>query len=110
MGVGAVRESFRTVSEISERLTIMIVEHNIKGVLDIIDRAYVLDKGRVVFIGTPHAIRETDFLTQVFLGKSGNHPWITWHSNERNRTYTPNILSAVAFKPWSVGNEPPQQC
>ena len=73
MGVGVVRESFRIVSEISERLktTIMIVEHNIKGVLDIVDRAYVLDKGRIVFTGTPHSIRKTDILTQIFLGKSG---------------------------------------
>ena len=68
-----VKEVFERVSEISERLktTIVIVEHNIKGVLDIVDRAYVLDKGRVVFTGTPHSIRETDILTQVFLGKSG---------------------------------------
>ncbi len=68
-----VKEVFERISEISETLktTIMIVEHNIKGVLDIVDRAYVLDKGRVVFTGTPHAIRETDILTQVFLGKSG---------------------------------------
>ena len=49
----------------------MIVEHNIKGVLDIVDRAYVLNKGRIVFTGAPDTIRETDILTQVFLGKSG---------------------------------------
>ena len=68
-----VKEVFERISEISETLktTIMIVEHNIKGVLDIVDRTYVLDKGRVAFTGTPHAIRETDILTQVFLGKSG---------------------------------------
>ena len=44
------------------------MEHNIKGVLNIVDRAYVLDKGRVVFEGTPESVRETDILTQVFLG------------------------------------------
>ena len=67
------KEVLDRVSEISERLktTIMIVEHNIKGVLDKVDRAYVLDRGRVVFTATPHSIRETDILTQVFLGKSG---------------------------------------
>ena len=47
----------------------MVVEHNIKGVLDIVDRAYVLDMGRVVFEGTPDRVRETDILTEVFLGK-----------------------------------------
>ena len=68
-----VKEVFERVSEISETLktTIMIVEHNIKGVLDIVDRAYVLDKGRIAFTGAPDSIRASDILTQVFLGKSG---------------------------------------
>ena len=67
-----VREVFQKVAEISERLgtTIMVVEHNIKGVLDIVDRAYVLDKGSVVHNGTPQSIRDTDILTQVFLGSA----------------------------------------
>ena len=65
-----VKEVFEKVSEISERLntTILVVEHNIKGVLNIVDRAYVLDKGLVVFEGTPQSVRETDILAQVFLG------------------------------------------
>ena len=65
-----VNEVFRKVAEISDRLntTILVVEHNIKGVLDIVDRAYVLDKGRVVHDGTPQSVRDTDILTQVFLG------------------------------------------
>ncbi len=66
-----VKEVFQTVALISERLgtTIMVVEHNIKGVLDIVDRAYILDTGRVVFEGTPASVRETNILAEVFLGK-----------------------------------------
>ena len=66
-----VKEVFEKVAEISDRLntTILVVEHNIKGVLDIVDRAYVLDMGRVVHDGTPESIRETDILSQVFLGR-----------------------------------------
>ena len=66
-----VKEVFQMVSVISERLgtTILVVEHNIKGVLDIVDRAYVLDMGRVVFEGTPQSVQETNILTEVFLGK-----------------------------------------
>ena len=66
-----VSEVFEKVAQISERFstTIMVVEHNIKGVLDIVNRAYVLDMGRVVFEGTPQSVRETDILTEVFLGK-----------------------------------------
>ena len=65
-----VKEVFQKVAEISDRLstTILVVEHNIKGVLEIVNRAYVLDKGRVVHDGTPDSVRESDILTQVFLG------------------------------------------
>ena len=66
-----VTEVFHKIAEISERLqtTILIVEHNIKGVLSIVDRAYVLDKGHVAHNGSPESIRETNILTDVFLGR-----------------------------------------
>ncbi len=67
-----VKDVFQKIAEVSERFgaTIMIVEHNIKGVLDIVDRAYILDKGSVVHNGSPQSIRDTDILTQVFLGSA----------------------------------------
>ena len=66
-----VTEVFEKVSEINEKLetTIFVVEHNIKGVLDIANRAYVLDKGRVVHDGTPQSVQESNILTDVFLGR-----------------------------------------
>ena len=66
-----VKDVFRTIEAIGKTLgtTIMIVEHNIRGVLDIVDRAYVLDAGRIVFNGTPDEVLETGILTEVFLGK-----------------------------------------
>ena len=66
-----VTEVFQKIAEISERLetTILVVEHNIKGVLSIVDRAYVLDKGHVAHNGSPESIRETNILTDVFLGR-----------------------------------------
>ena len=70
-----VKEVFQKVAEISERLdtTIFVVEHNIKGVLNIVDRAYVLQNGRVVHDGTPESVRDSDILTQVFLGRVGDN-------------------------------------
>ena len=66
-----VKEVFAKVAQISAALdtTILIVEHNIKGVLDIVDRAYVLANGRVVHDGAPASIRGSDILTRVFLGE-----------------------------------------
>ena len=67
-----VKEVFEKVKEISEKLdtTIFVVEHNIKGVLAIVDKAYVLANGRVVHHGTPDSVLETDILTRVFLGQA----------------------------------------
>ena len=70
-----VKEVFQKVAEISDRLdtTIFVVEHNIKGVLDIVDRAYILQNGRVVHDGTPQSVQDTDILTEVFLGRVGDN-------------------------------------
>ena len=67
-----VKEVFEKVREISDRLdtTIFVVEHNIKGVLAIVDKAYVLANGRVVHYGTPESVLDTDILTRVFLGQA----------------------------------------
>ena len=66
-----VSEVFQKVREISDRLntTIILVEHNIRGALEIVDRAYVLDRGRIAHDGTPASIRESNILTDVFLGR-----------------------------------------
>ena len=68
-----VKEVFEKVHEINERLktTIFVVEHNIKGVLDIASRAYILDKGRLVHSGTPQSVQDTSILNDVFLGRLG---------------------------------------
>ena len=70
-----VKEVFQKVAEISELLntTIFVVEHNIKGVLNIVDRAYILQNGRVVHDGTPQSVQDTDILTEVFLGRVGDN-------------------------------------
>lgn len=67
-----VKEVFEKIREINQRrkTAIMIVEHNIKSVLDIVDRAYVLDKGKVVVQDTPRKLLEKDILEKVFLGKA----------------------------------------
>ena len=66
-----VKEVFEKVLEINQRLntTIFVVEHNIKGVLDIASRAYILDKGRLVHSGTPQSVQDTSILNDVFLGR-----------------------------------------
>ncbi len=65
-----VKEVFQKIKEINEkrRTAIMVVEHNIKSLLEIANRAYVLDKGRVVAEDQPQKIIEQGVLEKVFLG------------------------------------------
>ncbi|MBU4480491.1 ABC transporter ATP-binding protein [Patescibacteria group bacterium] len=66
-----VKEVFAKIKEINQnrKTAIMIVEHNIKSVLNIADRAYVLDKGKVVAQNTAKNITDSNILEKVFMGK-----------------------------------------
>jgi branched-chain amino acid transport system ATP-binding protein len=66
-----VKEVFAKIKEINEKhkTAIMVVEHNIKSLLNIADRAYVLDKGAIVTEDTAQKLLESDILEKVFMGK-----------------------------------------
>jgi branched-chain amino acid transport system ATP-binding protein len=66
-----VGEILAKVAEINQRrgLTILLVEHNIRSVLNVASHVYVLDKGLLAYEGTPEKVLNSDILTQVFLGK-----------------------------------------
>ena len=67
-----VKEVFAKIKEINEKhkTAIMVVEHNIKSLLDIAGRGYVLDKGKVVAKDTSQKLLESGILERVFVGKS----------------------------------------
>lgn len=66
-----VKEVFAKIKEINEKhqTAIMVVEHNIKSLLEIAHRAYVLDKGKIVAKDTSQKFLESDILEKVFMGK-----------------------------------------
>lgn len=60
---------FGLVADLKKRgLGILMVDQNMNRALDIADRAYVLDKGRVVLAGRPHEVRADARLAQTYLG------------------------------------------
>ncbi len=65
-----VKEMFAKIVEINEtrKTSIMVVEHNIRSILDVASRVYVLDKGKIAHDGTPSTVEDSDILTNVFLG------------------------------------------
>ena len=66
-----VKELFETMQEINQQkhVTMIIVEHNIKTLLSIADRACILDKGRLVTEGDARKFLKTEALADVLLGK-----------------------------------------
>lgn len=49
-------------------MTIVLVEQNVHDALDMADRGYVLEQGRVVMSGTGHELLARDDLQQTYLG------------------------------------------
>lgn len=66
-----IKEVFAKIKEINEGkgTAIMVVEHNLKSLLGIVDRAYVLDKGKVVAEETSDGLRDSGILERVFMGR-----------------------------------------
>ena len=65
-----VKDVFTKINEINARhkTAILVVEHNIRSVLDIADRGYVLDQGRVVAHAPAVELKSSRVMEEVFLG------------------------------------------
>jgi branched-chain amino acid transport system ATP-binding protein len=65
-----VKEVFRKVKEVNEErgTSIAVVEHNIKSLFEILDTAYVLDKGTIAAEGPANDVLKSGILEKVFLG------------------------------------------
>jgi lipopolysaccharide export system ATP-binding protein len=67
IAVGDIREM---VSHLKDRgLGVLITDHNVRETLDIIDRAYILHEGAVLFEGRPSEIVAHEGVRRVYLGE-----------------------------------------
>ena len=67
---------FETIQELREKdgYTILLVEQNANQALNLADRGYVLETGRVVLQGTCQALRDNEQLQMAYLGKGVRNP------------------------------------
>jgi lipopolysaccharide export system ATP-binding protein len=49
---------------------VLITDHNVRETLDICDRAYIINEGRVIAEGTPHELLENSEVRSVYLGEN----------------------------------------
>lgn len=62
------------VSHLKDRgIGVLITDHNVRETLSIIDRAYIIFDGHVLFEGTPDELVENEDVQRVYLGKSFAH-------------------------------------
>ena len=67
-----VERIFETIAELkSQGRTILLVEQNVHHALDIADRAYVLETGRVTLEGPGDVLRTNPKVEQSYLGVGG---------------------------------------
>ena len=67
-----VAEIFETVHEIRKKgVTVLLVEQNVFEALEVADRAYVLQSGRVVLEGPGKELLSSDLVREAYLGAAG---------------------------------------
>jgi branched-chain amino acid transport system ATP-binding protein len=71
-----VEEIYQTIQRLhQEGTTILLVEQNALGALEIAQRAYVLETGRVVLSGSASDLMEHDDVQRAYLGKDYQYKW-----------------------------------
>ena len=64
-----VQEVFETVRRLKrEGMTMLLVEQFARTALEVADRAYVMERGRIVIEGTPDELRRDERVIAAYLG------------------------------------------
>jgi branched-chain amino acid transport system ATP-binding protein len=64
-----VAEIFQTIGELrNQGITILLIEQNVRQSLEIADRAYVLENGRICLQGDCGELLQSDYVRQAYLG------------------------------------------
>jgi branched-chain amino acid transport system ATP-binding protein len=64
-----VKELFKSIVAMNQQgITILLVEQNIRNALEIADRAYLLENGRITMQGAPESFLQNDHVKKAYLG------------------------------------------
>ncbi len=64
----------------NKNIGVLITDHNVKSTLEIVDRAYIIFDGKVLFQGTPDQIVKNENVRTFYLGKNFWHKIQTYQS------------------------------
>lgn len=65
---GEIKEFIHLIREISDRSTILLIEHNMDVVMSLADTITVLDQGQIIAEGTPSEIQANQAVQDAYLG------------------------------------------
>jgi branched-chain amino acid transport system ATP-binding protein len=60
---------FEVIAELKDDVTLLLVEQNAQLALEVADRAYILQQGKIVREGTSQQLLQTDWLRESYLGR-----------------------------------------
>ena len=64
-----VKEMFKVIQNLREQgITILLIEQNVHRALEIADRAYVLENGRISLQGNSNELLQSDHVRKAYLG------------------------------------------
>lgn len=63
-----VMQVFEALEQLKQKVSVLIVEQNVEAALNIGDRAYLLENGRVILKGKPDELRNTPLMRESYLG------------------------------------------
>ena len=67
----SVEELKEIISSLAKRrIGVLITDHNVRETLDICDKAYIVNKGKIIAQGAPSAILEDNEVKKVYLGSN----------------------------------------
>ena len=70
---GEIGEFADNIRHLRDRgIGVLLIDHNVRLILDVCDRIHVLVEGRTLLEGTPDEVRGSDELVEAYLGRSGS--------------------------------------
>ena len=70
---GEIGDFAANIRHLRERgLGVLLIDHNVKLILEVCDRIHVLVEGRTLLEGTPAEVRGSEELVEAYLGRSGS--------------------------------------
>ena len=64
-----ITEIVNIISALKGKMTIVLVEHKISKILDLVERLYVMHEGQVITCGEPNAVICDPAVKQCYFGK-----------------------------------------